>query len=80
LAKQKVAETQNLDVQFHQQLKLQISSVNWCTFCHALIVVCPIGTPKKASHPIRAKKSRLFMLVKLTQAVNFINQKSQRQT
>jgi len=47
----------NFAVQFHQQLKLQILSLNWCTFCQTLSAVCPIWAPKKAPHPVIAKKA-----------------------
>jgi len=37
-------------VQYHQRLKLQISSLNWHTFCQTLCAI-------KASHPVCAKKA-----------------------
>jgi len=49
-AKQKVKK---IAVSFHQQSKLQISSLNWSTFCQMHFAVPNLCT-KKASHPVCA--------------------------
>jgi len=44
-----------------QWLKLQISSLNWRTFCQMLLAITPICAPKKSSLPVKKSLANLFM-------------------
>jgi hypothetical protein len=41
---------------FHQQMKLQISSLNWCTSCQICSPFAKSHLPKKAFHLVRSIK------------------------
>ncbi len=60
-----------ISVQFHQQLKLQISSQNWHTFCQICLTFVKHCVPKKCSHSVCAKKP--CMLMKSNPRVHLIN-------
>jgi len=61
--------TKKIAVQYHQGLKLQISSFNCRTFCQTLFAICPINAPKKFLS-LFSRKSRNRVLVKLTQCAD----------
>jgi len=48
-------------VQFHQQLKLQISGLNCALFDKYCLLLAQFGRQKKASHPVCSKKPRVYV-------------------
>jgi len=48
-------------VQFHQSLKLQISSLNWCTNNQICLQFAKHCAPKKGSHSVQAKRPQEFV-------------------
>jgi len=52
---------QKIAGQLHQQLKLQILSINWTTFCQICLPFAKHCAPRRASHPVRAKKPNAYV-------------------
>jgi len=48
-------------INFTNYLKLQIPSLNWCTFWQICLPFAKHCAPKKASHPVREKKPHSYV-------------------
>jgi len=61
--------------QFHQQIKIKISSVNWCTSCQFCSLFAKRHLPKKTSLLEKASKNVGEVSISSTFYVNFFEQK-----